>query len=43
LSVKIDTITMIIVTRTIATSTKTTLDIALDSLECLYNSNVYVS
>jgi len=43
LSVKIDTMAMIIVTRTITTSTKTILDIALGSLECLYRSNVYVS
>jgi hypothetical protein len=43
LSVKIVIIAMIIVTRTIATTTKTILDIALGSLECLYSSNVYVS
>jgi hypothetical protein len=42
-SVKVDAIAMIIVTRTIAITTKTILDIALDSLECLYSSNVYVS
>ena len=41
--VKIDTIATIIVARTIATTTKTILDIALDSLECLYSSNAYVS
>jgi hypothetical protein len=43
LPVKIDTIVMIIVARTIAITTKAILVIALDSLECLYSSSVYVS